>query len=460
MRTVLDYLAANWSAVVIPVAVFSVSLIALFWLRKRFLDYLTVKIKGMKWQEEISLVPSIKGPLSIYCLIFSVYLGLAVSSVPAAWKQPIGNGLWTLFVVALTITLLNISRSLIDYAGRQQMLPARVTLLSRNIARIAILIVAVLFVLQLWGVPVSAILLLLAVVVLVALLALRDSIPNVLAGFQITATQEVKVGDFIKLESNEEGYVTQLNWNTTKLRGIDGSVILIPNKMLIHHKLVNYGHPLKKASHPFRFNTHVHLAELTGLRAGNLIQLLEILKTAPEPLIYYHTHHALEENQYFHPDLSNDFSNWVRTSLDNDILAEKLANLSTYEYSSLTLFRDKLVDTIQEYIIHNPDQSDAPDGREFYFMKSVSVILPTAYQANDLREFVEALRRISPGSLYFHIFESRLRLGKQLNDFSVWLEKDLDEGNLGQEIAKIDPHTYTLEGLRSLLIRVIEKHIK
>jgi len=93
-------------------------------------------------------------------------------------------------------------------------------------------------------------------------------------------------------------------------------------------------------------------------------------------------------------------------------------------------------------------------------MKSVSVIFPTPYLAHDLREFVEALRRISLGALYFHIFESRLRLGKGQNDFSTWLKDSLGEPELGEEIARLDPYTYTLEGLRSSLIRLIEKRIK
>jgi hypothetical protein len=88
------------------------------------------------------------------------------------------------------------------------------------------------------------------------------------------------------------------------------------------------------------------------------------------------------------------------------------------------------------------------------------VILPTSYTACDLREFVEALRKISPSSLYFHIFESRLRLGVESNDFAIWLDRDIEEKGLSQEVARIDPYTYTLEGLRSLLIQIIEKHIR
>jgi hypothetical protein len=79
--------------------------------------------------------------------------------------------------------------------------------------------------------------------------------------------------------------------------------------------------------------------------------------------------------------------------------------------------------------------------------------------ARDLKEFGEALRTLSPGSLYFHIIESRLRTGKMSNDFSVWLES-LGEQELAEAVAKVDPYTYTLEGMRSQLIRLAAKRIK
>jgi hypothetical protein len=99
-------------------------------------------------------------------------------------------------------------------------------------------------------------------------------------------------------------------------------------------------------------------------------------------------------------------------------------------------------------------------GREFHFMKSVIFILPTPYFAHDLREFVETLRKISIGSLYYHVFESRLRTKRGLNDFTIWMRDSLGEEELGEKIAQFDPFTYTLEGLRLALIQLIEKRIK
>jgi hypothetical protein len=51
-------------------------------------------------------------------------------------------------------------------------------------------------------------------------------------------------------------------------------------------------------------------------------------------------------------------------------------------------------------------------------------------------------------------------LGKGLNDFSTWLQDSLGEAELAEDIARLDPYTYTLEGLRSALIQLIEKRIK
>ncbi len=414
----------------------------------------------IKWPEDNFLIQAVKGPSALLSLILSIYLGLAVSSIPADWKDISGKSLWTLFVIAMTLTLLSLARSISVYYGHKFKLPNHAVLVSRNVMRIVILAVAALMVMDIWGLPTSPVLLLIAVIIMIAILAFRDSVPDFAASFQIAATQEFKVGDYIKLDSNEEGYITNISWNRTAVQGLDGATILIPNEVLVRRKTINYGRPLKRAKASFHFNTRTHLAELTGLKAHNLAELAATLKTAPDPIVYYHTHHYLEEHQYLVPELSNDFAGWVKTALGDEVLGERLANISAFEFNSSAGFRDKLVNVMETYLAQEPRSRDVPAGREFYFMKSVDVLLPTAYSAHDLREFVEALRKISVSSLYFHVFESRFRLKNGLNDFAVWLAGDMEEKELSQEIAKIDPYTYTLEGLRSLLIQTIEKHIK
>ena len=67
------------------------------------------------------------------------------------------------------------------------------------------------------------------------------------------------------------------------------------------------------------------------------------------------------------------------------------------------------------------------------------------------------LKRITINSLYFHVFESRLRLERSVNDFSYWIEDSLDMPELAEKISNLDPYTYTLEGLRAKIIDIIKK---
>ena len=204
---------------------------------------------------------------------------------------------------------------------------------------------------------------------------------------------------------------------------------------------------LPRAKHSFRFFTHVDLTELTGLRARNLREMADILKAVPGSVIYHHTHRFLKQHQYLSPEPPPTR------------LAERLAAVDTVNFKTLRELREKIVAIIEDRMAKRKTAADAPEGMEFHFMKSVSFILPTPYQAGDLREFSEALRKVSVHSIYHHVFEARLRLEHGVNDFSRWLEEELGEMVLAVEIAQLDPYTCTLEGLRSRLITLAENRM-
>jgi hypothetical protein len=130
------------------------------------------------------------------------------------------------------------------------------------------------------------------------------------------------------------------------------------------------------------------------------------------------------------------------------------------QFPTIMSLKDKIVDTIESYLDTHPELRPAPPGESFYFMRSITFILPTPYKASNLTEFWEALQKISLSSLYFHIFEARLRLERKTNDFSTWLEEVMGERQLAAQIASIDPYTYTLEGLRIRISNLVQKRLK
>jgi hypothetical protein len=151
----------------------------------------------------------------------------------------------------------------------------------------------------------------------------------------------------------------------------------------------------------------------------------------------------------------------VTEILGEDGLGEKLASIDTIQYPTIRSLRDKLVETIEEHMTRVPSSKRrfARQGEEFHFVKSVSFILPTPYTAYDLKELREIIGKVTIDSIYYHIFEARLRLARGSNDFSFWIETSLGDKKLAAEIARLDPYTRTLDNLRKTLMQLIEKRI-
>ncbi|RJO63737.1 MAG: hypothetical protein C4540_06545 [Candidatus Omnitrophota bacterium] len=218
---------------------------------------------------------------------------------------------------------------------------------------------------------------------------------------------------------------------------------------------------MKKAKEPFRFYTRLHLSGLTGLRASTLNQLLVLIKEVPGSCIYHHTHRFLQQHQYLSPEPPNDFAYWVTEVLGEDELGEKLASVDTIQFNTIRALRERIIETIDSYLKNSPlaKMKFSHEGDEFYFIKSVSFVLPTNYVVYDLNEFVDVLTKITIDSIYFHIFEARLRLEKANNDFSNWIESSFGDKELADSINKLDPYTYTIEDLRKTMIRIIKRKI-
>ncbi len=212
----------------------------------------------------------------------------------------------------------------------------------------------------------------------------------------------------------------------------------------------------------FRFYTRLHLRVLTGLRASNIEEFLDLIKTVPGSSIYYHTHHFLQQHEQLSPEPPNDFAHWITNALNEEVLAEKIASIDTIQYHTIRSLRNETIRVIRDYIRENPRTKSrfaSPD-KVFHFIKSVSFILPTPYVAKDLKDFLNILQKVTTNSIYFHMFEARLRLDKETNDFSFWLGTSLKEVDLAKKITSMDPYTYTMEDLRKKLIGIVGQRVR
>jgi hypothetical protein len=210
----------------------------------------------------------------------------------------------------------------------------------------------------------------------------------------------------------------------------------------------------------FHFMTRLNLVELLGRRAKNVRELLSGLREIPGSSVYYHTHRFIQQHHYLSPEPPNDFAFWVTNALGHDALGERLASIDTVRFRSLGTLRAAFVDILTQALDgRRAPVADCQPGEEFHFMSCRTFILPTPYEARSLGEFREIVQKISIDSIYFHVFEARLRLEKGDNDFSDWFE-DLGENELAGALSRLDPYTCTLEGLRQQIIQIVGEHVQ
>lgn len=209
----------------------------------------------------------------------------------------------------------------------------------------------------------------------------------------------------------------------------------------------------------FRFCAKLDQTILLGKRAGTLPELLEGIRTVPKSSIYYHTHRFLQAHHYLTPEPSNDFAYWCTEVLNDVLLGEQLSSIDIVGFNNIADLQARLAEIVAGQIRGRQRTSEAPPGEEFHFMASRLFVMQTQHVATTLAEFREMLKLVSTDSLYYHIFDAKLRLGNGENDFSSWF-RDLGNPALADEVTHLDPYTYTLEGLRKRLIVLVTKHGK
>ena len=213
---------------------------------------------------------------------------------------------------------------------------------------------------------------------------------------------------------------------------------------------------LRWARAPFYFNSAAHLTRIGREKAANLGELLAAIKTCTDTSIFQHTFQTLREHHFIREGFSNDFAHWAFAACNEVGLAERLSAIDIREFTSVEDLRDRLISIISTYLEQNPRAKDRVAFEPFYFCASELVVIPTPYVARNLQEFADALQQVSLHAIYYHFIDARLRLKLNNNDFSIWLENELDLGALADRLNRIDIYTQTLQDVRRAILRIIE----
>ncbi|UCH52097.1 MAG: mechanosensitive ion channel family protein [Chloroflexota bacterium] len=280
--------------IVIPFVIFSATLLAWYFLRKLLFNRLILWSKQTKRRFTEIIINSAKGPLFIWFLMLAIYLALKFSEPPQSLVDITGKVLLVLGIISIMLVLSGTSVALIHFQAKRAKTITPVTSLMQNMTRIVIFVLGILIILYSLNIQITPILATLGVGGLAVALALQGTLSDLFAGFYISATRQIRIGDYIKLDSGEEGYVTDISWRATTIRMLPNNMILVPNEKLSKVIFTNYYLPQKELAVLLNLGVHygsdLRKVEQVTIEVAKEV-MAEVSGGVPgfEPFIRYHT---------------------------------------------------------------------------------------------------------------------------------------------------------------------------
>jgi small-conductance mechanosensitive channel len=265
-----------------------------FVLEKIVLAELRHIAKKTKWKGSIVIINSLRGMVIIWLLVAGIYG--AVLSIPMSPSLLIHLKKILLVIVILsgTMALAKMTAGIVSIYVQRDDVPLPSTSIFRNLTKVLIFLIGILIILHSLGISITPILTALGVGGLAAALALQPTLANLFSGLQIIAAKQLHPGDYVKLDSGDEGYVTDVTWRNTTIRALPNNMIIVPNSRMASAIITNYYQPQQETSVLIQvgvsYASDLKKVEKVTIEVGKEV-MKEVEGGVPEfePLIRYHT---------------------------------------------------------------------------------------------------------------------------------------------------------------------------
>lgn len=225
-------------------------LLALMWVlglafHKFFLHRMEKYFRSTATQIDDLLLAATRFHLVFWFILLGLVLAVRIAPLPKAAAAAADKAAVALFVLSFSLALAKFISQWVSLYGSNRGLAASAMSWTQNTVKVAVLGIGLLIILSNLGIAITPALTALGVGSLAVALALQDTLSNLFAGFNIIATKSVQVGDYIQLDSGQEGYVEDIGWRASNIRQLAGNLIILPNSKLAQAVIVNYYRPRK-----------------------------------------------------------------------------------------------------------------------------------------------------------------------------------------------------------------------
>ncbi|WP_158770337.1 mechanosensitive ion channel family protein [Paraglaciecola sp. L1A13] len=206
------------------------------------------------------LLLSFSKPLNILILVINLYLLQYLLVKYALISDQFSIGVDKAAQIGIIIALLVFAERFCSHLASSYAETSEAIRTSQSIIRgtTKILIIGIggLVILGTLGISITPIVASLGITSLAVALALQPTLENFFSGVQLVIDKPIRVGDFVELDSGEQGFVEKIGWRSTWIKMLPNNIIVMPNSMLSQSKIVNYYYPEKELSVPVDVGVH------------------------------------------------------------------------------------------------------------------------------------------------------------------------------------------------------------
>ena len=198
------------------------------------------------------LVKKTSSPITLILFLIGIRIALEQITLGDTVKIYTINILYSLIVVAVSYVIyvfldLVILRAWKKFSAKSRIRiePALASLIHGTL-KIILVILAALYILDLWGVEIGPFLAGLGIAGLAVALAFQSTLSNILGGVSIIMDKSVRVGDLVYLDAETSGRIMKIGLRSTKIQTFDNELIIVPNSKLADGKIQNVALPEPK----------------------------------------------------------------------------------------------------------------------------------------------------------------------------------------------------------------------
>lgn len=245
-----------------------------------FLSYRLKKILAKNnWLSGGKILKSLRGITFIIFLGIGIYLCVNNLSLETKLEGYLNKSIYVALIVSATILVSRIATAFLSiessFTPDGEKNEFQGTSIITNLTRIAIFCLGFVVILQTLSISVTPVLTALGVGGIAVALAMQDTLSNLFAGIFVIASKKVRIGDYIKLQSGEEGFVEDINWRTITIKETSNTTVVVPNSKLSNAIFKNYNLPSKEMIFSVQlavgYNNDLYLVEKISLEAAKAV---------------------------------------------------------------------------------------------------------------------------------------------------------------------------------------------